>query len=280
MSGDWENNYNHNNQYKGISDLLRKLTTIFSTKSSKTMIEIGSYMGESTMMFASIGLFKTIHSIEPHKGTESFNEKNDWYNWRNINESKLPDGIILPEGNQYSKNIALKESLHLKWKSEKDIDKKGIYIAYYIRDWGGIRGNKMESLREYQEKNSDYLIKKGVKGVASWSKALVLHNPNEFAIFDARVSASLNCLQIIDSVECKELFPVLASQNKTITMANKKFKEISKSEKWDKKKEFFFYKEYLNILKRVAEELDTNISTVEMLLFAKAEELIGIALKN
>lgn len=83
MSGEWENNYNHNNQYKGISDLLRELTIIFSNKSPKTMIEIGSYMGESTMMFASIGLFKTIHSIEPHKGTESFNEKNG-FGWVDI----------------------------------------------------------------------------------------------------------------------------------------------------------------------------------------------------
>ena len=205
---------------------------------------------------------------------ENFNEKNDWYSWRNINESKLPNTIRLPEGNQYEKNIALKDELHLKWKNEIDIEKKGEYIAYYIKDWGGIRGNKGDSMKEYQEKNADELIKKGVKGVASWSKALVLHNPYEYAIFDARVSSSLNCLQIIDSVEAKILFPILSSQNKTIISVNKKLKEISKNEKWEAFEDDTFYEKYLDILKNVSEELSTNISTVEMLLFAKAEELI------
>lgn len=205
---------------------------------------------------------------------ENFNEENDWYSWRNINESKLPNNIQLPEGNQYVKNIALKELLHLNWKNEIDIEKKGEYITYYIKDWGGIRGNKDVSMKEYQKNNAEELIKKGVKGVASWSKALVLHNPYRYAIFDARVSSSLNCLQIIDSVDSKILYPILSSQNKTIISANKKLKAISKNEKWKVFDNNTFYKQYLDMLKKTSEELNTNISTVEMLLFTKAEELI------
>lgn len=210
---------------------------------------------------------------------ENFDEKNDWYNWRNVNESKIPDAIQLPEGNQFKKNIALKELLHSKWKNEKDIEKRGKYIAYYIIDWGGIKGNKSDSMKEYQENNAEELIQKGIKGVASWSKALVLHNPNEYAIFDARVSASLNCLQIINEVNNKILFPILASQNKTIISANKTIKGISKTEKWKVFDEYNFYRQYLNILKKTSQELNTNISTVEMLLFAKAEELINKSFK-
>jgi hypothetical protein len=36
-----------------------------------------------------------------------------------------------------------------------------------------------------------------------------------------------------------------------------------------------FYKDYLVLLKKVAFNRKTNISTVEMLLFAKAEKLIN-----
>ena len=38
------------------------------------MIEIGSYMGESTMLFGCTRLFDKIYSIEPHDGIEEFNE--------------------------------------------------------------------------------------------------------------------------------------------------------------------------------------------------------------
>ena len=71
--------------YKGLTDLTSELIHIFSDKKSipKTMIEIGSYMGESTMIFASSGIFETIHSIEPHQGIEIFSEQYQ-YTWKDI----------------------------------------------------------------------------------------------------------------------------------------------------------------------------------------------------
>ena len=84
----------------------------------------------------------------------------------------------------------------------------------------------------------------------------------------------MNALQIIYNCNEKKLFPILASQNKRIIIANKNLKRISKNENWTKDNEYDFYRNYLNLLERVAKELETNISTVEMLLFAKAEEFI------
>jgi len=203
-----------------------------------------------------------------------FDDKNDWYNWRKINESKIPQGIILPQGNQYLKNIVLKEKLHNKWLTANDDIKKGELIEYYIKIWGGIKGNKESAMNEYKTQNADTLIEKGVKGVASWSKALVLHDWNKYAIFDARVSCSLNAIQITHSIDEKKLFPILASQNKRIIIANKKLKSISKENSWLKPDELQFYREYLKLLSFVSKELNSNISTVEMFLFAKAEEFI------
>ena len=102
------NNLHYNFLYKGMIDLLIELKETLPPNTPKTMIEIGSYMGESTMMFASMGLFKTIHSIDPH--TEKFNELHG-HTWDDVKrEYKLNtryfDNIIHYE--DYSYNVVNK----------------------------------------------------------------------------------------------------------------------------------------------------------------------------
>jgi len=70
------------------------------------------------------------------------------------------------------------------------------------------------------------------------------------------------------------LFPVLLSRNKIVAIGNKLIKATAKSESWEKAYEENFYTQYLKILNYVAKELNSDISTIEMLLFAKAEELV------
>ena len=201
-------------------------------------------------------------------------ENNGWYNWC-INENLLPNNIMLPDGNNYSKNISLKKQLHTLWKNEKNETIKGDLIEYYIVKWGGIKTNGVASLNIYRSNNAEELILKGNQGVASWSKALVVHDWNNYAIFDARVSCSLNILQILSNNETKILFPILSSRNNLIKKGNSEIKEISRIENWSKLSNRIFYDEYIKLLKSVAKELNTNISTIEMLLFAKAEVLVN-----
>ena len=202
------------------------------------------------------------------------NENNDWYNWREINEDKLPMGIELPKGNQYLKNVILKKELNKKWKESQSDEDKLILIKYYIATWGGIHTNSSESMEEYSKLSASQLIKNGKKGIASWSKAIVVHDPNEYAIFDARVAISLNCIQKLYGLNDAVLFPVLPSRNKIVAIGNKLIKATAKSESWEKAYEENFYTQYLKILNYVAKELNSDISTIEMLLFAKAEELV------
>ena len=54
---------------------LFELILVLPRNKNQRMIEIGSYMGESTMLFASSQIFKEIHTIEPFAGHEDFNEK-------------------------------------------------------------------------------------------------------------------------------------------------------------------------------------------------------------
>lgn len=101
--------FNSNKDYRGDVETSRnymflgfiELLTVLSNKLDKTdytMIEIGSYMGESTMMFASTGLFSTIYSIDPLDGYEEFNEMHN-YSWEFVRDeftknTKYFDSIV------------------------------------------------------------------------------------------------------------------------------------------------------------------------------------------
>mgnify|MGYP006145565689 FL=1 len=224
--------------------------------------------------------FKELTEVIINYSKKYINEANDWYSWREINEDKLPKGIKLPDGNQYIKNIVLKEELNKKWKEADNDEEKLLLTKYYIATWGGIHTNSNNSMIEYSTLSASELIKKGKNGIASWSKAIVIHNPNEYAIFDARVSVSLNCIQKLFNVNEGILFPILSSRNKTVALGNKIIKNTAKNEFWKKANVNNFYIKYLKILNTVAKELNTNISTIEMLLFAKAEELVETTFKK
>ncbi len=126
----------------------------------------------------------------------------------------------------------------------------------------------------YMYENPSDFIRQGKIGIPSWSKALVIHDPYKYAIFDARVSASLNSLQIINCSKDKILFPILSSRNNTISEETRNIRDISKSNNWRKLNDLEFYSFYLELLLEVSNKVNTSISTVEMLLFAKAENLV------
>lgn len=65
-------------QYLGINQLIFEIAREFSEESNDNsnlkMLEIGSYMGESTSMFAASGIFHEIHCIDPFNGYEEAND--------------------------------------------------------------------------------------------------------------------------------------------------------------------------------------------------------------
>jgi hypothetical protein len=203
---------------------------------------------------------------------ENLSEHNNWYDWK-FNESLIPIDSRLLFGNPYSKNIILKHELHNAWKNEPDRKKKAEIIKYYIKVWGGIKRNS-DNLMEKYSTNPHFFIDLGKKGIASWSKALVIHDPNKYAIFDARVSISLNYLQLKFNTSNKVLYPILGSQNKKITESGQQIKLKAKADNWGKVNSSTFYSDYLKILDKVSKSRNTNISTIEMLLFAKSEFLV------
>ena len=108
---DWKcHTYNH--VYFGLVELTIKLSQLLEFEDNK-MIEIGSYMGESTHIFGSCGLFTEINCIEPFSGTENFNEENN-HTWEevweeyDINTRQFKDIIKLHEDYSYDEKVLSK----------------------------------------------------------------------------------------------------------------------------------------------------------------------------
>ena len=108
---DWKcHTYNH--VYFGLVELTIKLSQLLEFEDNK-MIEIGSYMGESTHIFGSCGLFTEINCIEPFSGTENFNDKNN-HTWEEVweeydtNTRQFKDIVKLHEDYSYDEKVLSK----------------------------------------------------------------------------------------------------------------------------------------------------------------------------
>ena len=60
--------------FLGFNQMLLELSNRFRDSSNLKMLEIGSYQGESTFLFASLGIFDEIHCIDPFAGYEEAND--------------------------------------------------------------------------------------------------------------------------------------------------------------------------------------------------------------
>jgi len=210
-----------------------------------------------------------------------------WYAWE-FNPAKVPSGI-LPHGAQgsdwYSRNADLKRRLHGAW-LEGSTTERAALEAYYIKGWGRVRGNRHGTLQAYHGASADENIARGKSGIASWSKALCVRNPLEYAIFDARVAASLNALQIIHRarIGVPARFPVLASQNRRVVQANRQLRSHFRAHGWPPERADF-YRGYLSLCRQAAARLGgpgepLPIYAVEMVLFAHTEELLREAFQE
>lgn len=194
------------------------------------------------------------------------------YNWP-INLEHLPVELNIKGNDLYAKNIDLRFQLNSSYLKSNTFEAKYNLLKWYIYNWGGVKTNNQETLELYTSSSPQELIERGSKGIASWSKALSIINPQEYAIYDARVAMSLNALQIINNVDNPLYYPPLLSRNKTINSCKDQIKPVL--QKWKKVKDQEFYQTYLNLLKDVASDIgnDTSHHDIEMLLFAYAEEL-------
>lgn len=211
------------------------------------------------------------------------NNPNEIYGWA-VNENFLPDDVIIEGNNNLERNLSLKNALHNAWlESEDNIQRRGDLIQYYISIWGGIRGNRAVTMNFYRTADAESLIMRGLTGIASWSKALVIHNPNQYAIYDVRVVATLNYLQMLDQDLVQKIrFKITnGGRNATINQANYIMNINNMYNGWISIPQDQVYSgHYLPLLRQSAEIIGTNISTVEMILFNYAPILAEQIIEN
>ena len=200
------------------------------------------------------------------------------YDWT-INFANLPDCVKLQTNTSlFEQNIELKKALTKQFKKVKDNKTEVLkLIRYYISYWGGIHTNSESTLKSYADSDVDEIIGKGTKGIASWSKALTVFNYEKYAIFDARVSASLNGLIYQETSIHGSFFPILISRNNTIKGFNMKLRNVTNRSSF--KPTDTFYREYIKLLTEVANKSKVSIAEIEMSLFAYAEDIANETFK-
>ncbi|MEQ1635817.1 MAG: hypothetical protein ABL903_03935 [Methylococcales bacterium] len=203
------------------------------------------------------------------------NLEND-YQWR-FPVDNLPIVMTFNTESWLAKNIALRQALHDNWINSTTAQRRNL-CEWYITQWGGVRTNQPQTLDLYATATAEQLIARGTTGIASWSKALSIRGPERYAIYDARVSASLNAIQKIKAVSKPRYFPDLPSRNTTIVSATSGAK-ITVNNGWAAANRKTFYSEYNALLKNSATKIghDITLQQVEMVLFSRAEVLTSKA---
>lgn len=213
--------------------------------------------------------------IVAHYVREKYATGTVWYTWA-FKPEDVPAGVEARGADWYARNVALKQELNARWRAQPA--HRAELERYYVADWGGVRSNRPATLALYHGSDARTNIARGDKGIASWSKALCVRDPHAFAIFDARVSASLNALQVIHRVAAPLRFPLLASRNREVAMGSALLRRHFQQHAWpgvDKG----FYDTYLGLCRAVGKRIgpagaSMPVYAAEMALFAHTEELL------
>jgi hypothetical protein len=175
-------------------------------------------------------------------------------------------------------NVELKKHLAECW-AVADARKKFELAKWIISSWGGINGNKDETIKRHISVVEADNINAPFEGIASYSKIFSIKAPNRYAIYDARVATSLNAIQLISGKHIFA-FPIPPGRNGEIDQPNSKggFSDIY-TRKYLVDVGFAAaprratYKLYLELLEGMRRTSNLSVLHWEMQLFSRAVEL-------
>lgn len=198
------------------------------------------------------------------------------YDW------KIPqiDGFAQADQSGYQANLDLKAYLKTLWEAASH-DRRLQIAKVIVSDWGGVRANRPETLEKYVKAISDKAPPTPLQGIASYSKIFSIVRPDQFSIYDARVSGCLNAVQINAGIGQGVAFNYVPGRNNVVgNVASKSgftqearfsVKRLVKSG-WIPIKRDQTYSKYLEVLSRCLVSLPNyGLALLEMALFANAE---------
>lgn len=180
----------------------------------------------------------------------------------------------------FQSNVRLKRYLTSQWEKA---DRRGRHdwAQIIVSDWGRVRRNKPETLARYVAEIESGSPATPLQGVASYSKIFAIAEPSRFAIYDARVAACLNAVQVNAGVADGLAFNYVAGRNNVVGNRKKKIGFTQQQQfavaslcarGWQRIPRAETYATYLALLRRLAAELEgSSILELEMALFASAE---------
>jgi hypothetical protein len=198
------------------------------------------------------------------------------YDW------KIPDLVDFKQSNEkgYLANVALKHHLHERY-LKANFEKRFQLAHFVIAEWGGVRGNKPETIKKYVKLLETENPITDLNGVASYSKLFSIFDPKKYAIYDARVAACLNAIQLNAGIEQGLAFNYIPGRNNIVGNSIKRsgftqeprFKRSALIKRgWQSIARANTYQTYLDVLKRCLVNFPKyQLFDLEMILFANAE---------
>ena len=183
--------------------------------------------------------------------------------------------------------IALKQHLTQEWARATEVATKKQLSQWIVSDWGGVHTNGPDTIDNYITSITAGNFPMPLQGVASYSKILSIVDCQKYAIYDARVVASLNALQLLMNVHSPLFFKYIPSKNSNIN-GNKKgkgFMKIFPKKKlvergWTVVPADESYTTYLELLHSLKNDFTGHeIYHFEMTLFSMAPELCKQAME-
>ncbi len=208
-----------------------------------------------------------------------------------INDTKLREctDVTLRSYSHLDRNVELKYELHKRFENADDEEREKL-VRYYVKSWGGIKKIGDDTCRQYAHEPAEDLARRGLENIASRSKALVLHDPSCYAIYDSRVAVSLNYLVIrrvghgdyIGQKNGRKCFPLPQPRAHWTQNAHEACRTLSEPERFNipfyDKNEPDFYTDYLSGVREAAARLSASegrkicLQWVESMLFGMAEQ--------
>lgn len=180
-------------------------------------------------------------------------------------------GLAVSGANWYERARTLKRGLSQEWALFPE--KRTEIANYAVRTWGRVNANHATTMQGYVQAVSEGGVPATHKGIASWSKVAAFSNPGLHAIFDARVSFSLNVIQLLQGSGQHCWFPHLPGRNNLLNGCWPRLKAMARQQGWLRIGTRQVYARYIELITNVAGQLGVDIDDLEMLLFSKAGEL-------
>ncbi len=174
-------------------------------------------------------------------------------------------------------NIELRYHLKTCW-ANADAREKTRLATWIIKHWGGIGRNKQATIDGYVAMADTLDPTTPFTGVSSYSKVLSMRDPDKFAIYDARVAASLNAIQLILRLQGLSsvnllAFPTPSSRNKEVMRFCETFpsKVLTETYGFQRVPDDDAFSVFLTILGELKKQMHRCILQIEMELFARCE---------